>query len=262
MGAELAMSVLPPPPSRYQPQPVAYEAPRNGLGIAALILGVIGVLSGFVRFYWVAGVLGIIGLILGFIGYGRFQRSEATNGTTALWGIIISAVAVVFSFVGVVFLTGGSADPSDEPSVATGDTASSAGETSAPAQAEETAPTESEEVNVYDLEVGDCVAAVTDGSTVQTVPCSEPHSEEVFAAVSLPGGDGDFPGYAAIDARAEELCTAEFEGFVGLPYEDSMLHMYFVIPSEELWDAGDQVVLCTIYDPDGDTTGTLADANR
>ena len=256
------MSELPPPPSRYQPQPVASEAPRNGLGIAAVILGIIGVLSGFVRFYWVGGVLGIIGLIVGFIGYGRFQRSEATNGATALWGIVTSAVAVVFSFVGVVFLTGGSADLSDEPSVDPGDTASPAGETSAPAQAEETAPTESEEVNVYDLEVGDCVAAVTDGFTVQTGPCSEPHTEEVFAAVNLPDGDGNFPGYEAIDAQAEELCTAEFEGFVGLPYEESVLRTNLVIPSEERWRDGDRVVLCTIYDPDGDTTGTLADANR
>jgi hypothetical protein len=258
------MSDSPPPlpPSRYQPQPVANAAPRNGLGIAALILGIIGVLSGFVRFYWVAGVLGIIGLILGLIGYGRFQRSEATNGATALWGIITGAVAVVFSFVGVIFLTPGSADPSDEPSAAAGDTASPAGETSAPAQAEETAPTESEEVNVYDLAVGDCVAAVTDGFTVQTVPCPEPHSEEVFATAILPDGDGDFPGYEAIDAQAEEMCTAEFEGFVGLPYEDSTLHVNLVTPSEERWDAGDRVVLCMIYDPAGDTTGTLADANR
>ena len=55
--------------------------------------------------------------------------------------------------------------------------------------------------------------------------------------------------------QAEELCTAEFEGFVGLPYEDSMLRMNFVIPSEERWDAGDRVVLCTIYDPAGEVSG-------
>ena len=256
------MSDSPPPlpPSRYQPQPVANEAPRNGLGIAALFLGSISVLSSFGRFYWFAAILGIIGLILGFIGYGRFQRNEATNGTTALWGIIASAVAVLFSFVGVLFLTGGSADQSDEPSGEAGDTASPAGETSVPAQAEETASTESEEINVYDLEVGDCVAAVTDGFTVQTVPCSEPHSEEIYAAVTPP--EGDFPGYEAIDAQAKEMCTAEFESFVGLPYEDSMLHVNLVIPTEERWDAGDRMALCTIYDPDGDTTGTLADANR
>ena len=122
----MADSPPPLPPSRYQPQPVANEAPRNGLGIAALILGSISVLSNFGRFDWFAAILGIIGLILGFIGYGRFQRNEATNGTTALWGIIASAVAVLFSFVGVLFLTGGSADGSDEPSGEAADTASPA----------------------------------------------------------------------------------------------------------------------------------------
>src|SRR5918996_6386712 len=104
---QLAMSDFPQPPAPDQPQSVAQQAPRNGPGIAALILGIIGVpsalvlgiigvLSGFVPFFfWVAGILGIIGLLLGFIGYGRFQRSEASNGTMALWGIVTSAVAAV-----------------------------------------------------------------------------------------------------------------------------------------------------------------------
>ena len=243
-----------PLPSPYQPD--AHRAPRNGLGIAALILGIIGVLSSFVPFYWLAAILGIVGLILGLIGYGRFQRSEATNATMALWGIITSAVAVVLSVVGVVSFMIGSADRSDEPSVEGEGTGSPAAETSAPA------PTESEEVNVNDLEVGDCVADVAGGFTVQTVPCSEPHGEEVFAAADLSDGSGDFPGYEAIDVQAEEFCSAEFEGFVGLPYEDSMLHMYSVSPSEERWDAGDRVVHCTIYDPAGDVSGSLRDAER
>jgi hypothetical protein len=49
------------------------------------------------------------------------------------------------------------------------------------------------------------------------VPCSEPHSDEIFAAVNLPEGDGEFPGYQAIEAQGRELCIAEFEGFIGLP---------------------------------------------
>ena len=96
-------------------------------------------------------------------------------------------------------------------------------ETSAPAQAEETGPAEAEEVDIVDLEVGDCLAESLPGEvifSVQTVPCSEPHSEEIFAAATLPNGDGDFPGMEAIDAQAEGLCVAEFEGFVGLSYEE------------------------------------------
>ena len=247
----------PPPPSPYQPQPVAQQAPRNGLGIAALILGIIGVLSGPIGvlsgliplFFGVAGILGIIGLMLGFVGYGRFQRGAASNGTMALWGISTSAVAMVLSIGGlVILLVGVFADLSAEPSVETESTVPPAAETSAPAQAEETAPTEPEEVDLFDLEVGDCLAE-SPGS-IQTVPCSEPHSEEIFAAVTLP--NGDFPGMEAINAQAEDLCITEFEDFVGLSYEESVLDVGGIMPSEESWPQGDRRILCTIYDPAGE----------
>jgi hypothetical protein len=262
------MSDFPQPPAPDQPQSVAQQAPRNGPGIAALILGIIGglsalsalvlwiigVLSGVVPFlFWVAGILGIIGLFLGLIGYGRFQRSEASNGTTALWGIITNAVAaVVASLVGAVILVGVFADLVGEASVETENTASPAAETSSPAQAEERAPTEPKQVD--ELTVGDCLRFSG------AVPCSEPHTEEVFATVTLP--EGDFPGMPAILAQAEEFCFAEFEGFVGLSYEDSVLEMGLYPPEEEIWLAGDRLLVCVVSDPAGDTTGTLADANR
>jgi len=50
----------------------------------------------------------------------------------ALWGIITSAVAVVISVIGAVILVGVFADLSEEPSVETENTVSSAVETSAP----------------------------------------------------------------------------------------------------------------------------------
>ena len=201
-----------------------------------MILGIIGWLCSFVPFYWVAAVLGIVGLILGLIGYGRFQRNEATNGAVALWGIITSAVAVILCLVGVVNFMIGSADQSDEPRWRPRAPARRRRKRRPPARRAESA-----EVNVYDLEVGDCVAEVAGGFTVQTVPCSEPRRGGIRRGPSR--REWGLPGHEAIDVQAEELCTAEFEGFVGLPYEDSMLRMNFVIPSEERWDAGDRVVL-------------------
>jgi Septum formation len=273
--SRLAMSDFPPPPAPDQPQSVAQQAPRNGPGIVALILGIISVLSalvlgiigvlfGFVPFFfWVAGILGIVGLFLGLIGYGRFQRSEASNGTTALWGIVTSAVAaVVVSLVGAVILVGVFADLVGEASVETENTASPAAETSAPAQAEERAPAEPKQVE--DLTVGDCLrfsGALGEAILgLPTVPCSEPHTEEVFATVNLP--EGDFPGMPAILAQGEEFCFAEFERFVGLSYEESMLEIGLYPPEEEIWLDGDRLVVCVVSDPDGDTTGTLANANR
>jgi hypothetical protein len=255
----------PPPPSPHQPQPVAQRAPRNGLAVAALILGVVGVLSVFFPFgLWVAGILGTVGLILGLIGYGRFQRSEATNGTMALWGIIIGAVALVVSIVGAVILVGTNVAEELAAKDAAERTVSPSTETSAPAQPEETAPTGTEVVDVFDLEVGDCFAEIEDTeemlSTIETVPCSLPHSEEVFAAETLP--DEDFPGEDAVNAQADELCFTGFEEFVGLPFEESVLSLAIFVPSEESWRMGDRLVLCTIYDPRGDVSGSLRGVER
>jgi Septum formation len=249
------------------------------MGMAALILGMVGLLAGiFPVFFWVAGILGIIGLIIGIIGRGRVKRGEATNGTIALWGIITSGVAVVVSIIGAVTLVGLFADLDEERSAGTETTVSPSAEnevspsaentvspsveTSTPVLVEETAPTVPEEVDVYKLEVGDCYGEVPEGDvvTVPVVPCSEPHSEEVFAAVSLP--NRDFPGEDAILAQADELCFAEFESFVGLSYEESVLDFAYVYPSEESWLEGDRLVTCTIFDPGEKVTGSLRGVQR
>ena len=96
--------------------------------------------------------------------------------------------------------------------------------------------------------------------TLDTVPCSEPHSAEVYAIVGLP--EGDFPGDEAVLARADEMCAVRFKSFVGLPYEESVLFLSYMNPYERGWNAGDRLVRCVVFEQDGETTGTLADTNR
>jgi hypothetical protein len=234
-----------------------------------LTLGIIGAVTGiFPFFFWVAGILGIIGLILGFLGRGRAKRGEATNGTIALWGIITSAVAVIISVIGAVILVGVFADLSEEPLAETENTVSPVAEntvtppveTSAPA--EETAPTAPVKVDAYKLEVGDCYAEVPEGEliTVPVVPCAEPHIYEVYAQLSIP--EGDYPGDDAIFEQTDELCIAEFEPFVGLSYEESVLDVFYLSPTEESWLAGDHAVTCSVYDPGEDVTGSLRGVER
>ena len=123
-------------------------------------------------------------------------------------------------------------------------------------------PTVPEEVGVYKLEVGDCFAEVPEGDvlTVPVVPCAEPHADEVFAQTSLPGGD--FPGDDAIFAQADEFCIAEFNSFVGLSYEQSVLDYTYFYPTEESWLEGDRAVTCTIYDPGEEVSGSLRGVER
>ena len=47
---------------------------------------------------------------------------------------------------------------------------------------------ESGDVDVFDLDVGDCLADFQDATELDTIeasPCSEPHSDEIFASGSI-----------------------------------------------------------------------------
>ena len=85
-----------PPPYYAPPQPVA---PRNGLGIAALILAVIGLLSVATVFAPIA--LGAVAVVIGIVARGRVRRGTADNGGVAVAGIVLGALAIV---VGLAFI--------------------------------------------------------------------------------------------------------------------------------------------------------------
>jgi len=74
--------------------------PRNGLGITALVLGIVAIIASITVIGGV--VLGIIAIVLGFIGRSRAKKGQATNGGVALAGIITGAVGLVLSIVLVV----------------------------------------------------------------------------------------------------------------------------------------------------------------
>ncbi|WNG89999.1 DUF4190 domain-containing protein [Mycobacterium sp. ITM-2016-00317] len=79
----------------YPPPPPA--APKNGLGTAALVLAIVGLLLCWTV---VGGVLlGIAGIVLGFLARTRVKRGEATNAGVALAGIVLGAVSIVASLV-------------------------------------------------------------------------------------------------------------------------------------------------------------------
>lgn len=115
-------------PSALQPQPMA-QAPRNGLGIAALCLGIVGMLFGLIPFTgFIAFALGAIGIILGLVGFARARRRVATNAKTSLAGAILSMVAVALGIWGMVIVFTGlnqlSEDLSQIPSPSTSGVAS------------------------------------------------------------------------------------------------------------------------------------------
>jgi hypothetical protein len=104
----------PPPPYQQNPYP-GYgpppSSPRNGLGIAALVLAIVALFA----FWSVLGgvVIGVVAVILGIVGWGRAKRGEASNGGVAIAGIALGALAVVVSlafiavWVGIFAAVGG-----------------------------------------------------------------------------------------------------------------------------------------------------------
>ena len=77
--------------------PGGHMTPKNGFGIAALVLGILSLPAAFTV---IGGVLlGLAAVILGFLGRGRAKKGEATNGGMALTGAILGLVGIVLSIV-------------------------------------------------------------------------------------------------------------------------------------------------------------------
>src|SRR5262245_48871221 len=88
--------------------PVGYgyvpQKQSNGLAIAALVVGIVGVLFGFIPFTFIlARILGALALVFGFVGLSRAKRVFTGKGM-ALAGVILGGLAVVLGIVGVAIV--------------------------------------------------------------------------------------------------------------------------------------------------------------
>jgi Septum formation len=122
---------------------------------------------------------------------------------------------------------------------------------------------EAEEETVFAVGVGDCLATDPTGeqvSQVPTVDCEEPHTSEAFHTTTIEGEA--LPSSADMEQLVQDECLAEFESFVGMPYDQSALEVLWLEPTAESWDQGDHELVCLVTDPAGQTTGSLEGANR
>lgn len=92
----------PPHPADPRDSSGRLARPRNGMGTAALVLGILAVLSSWTA---VGGiVLGILAVILGLVGRRRVKRREADNGGMAVAGIVLGAIGLVIGIGAAVLL--------------------------------------------------------------------------------------------------------------------------------------------------------------
>lgn len=116
---------------------------------------------------------------------------------------------------------------------------------------------------MFAVDVGDCLATDPSGEVVSEVPtvdCEEPHTSEAFHSTTIDADE--LPSQADVEQLVEDECLAEFESFVGMPYEQSALEVLWLSPTADSWEQGDHEVVCLVTDPAGQTTGSLEGANR
>lgn len=111
--------------------------------------------------------------------------------------------------------------------------------------------------------MGDCLNEPdsVEFEKIAGVPCSDEHEVEVFHVYTL-----DAAAYPTDDeffASVVTECLEPFDTYVGIPYEASALDFSFYAPVEEAWDAGNNTVVCVLYELDGSLmTGSMRDAAR
>lgn len=90
----------------YGPTPGPYgynQLKRNGMSVASLVLGIIGVVFSC----WTVGIIpGIISLILGIVAKRRIRRSQGTQSGDgmALAGIILGIIAIILGIYVIITL--------------------------------------------------------------------------------------------------------------------------------------------------------------
>jgi hypothetical protein len=101
-------------PLQQYPAPQA-APPRNGLGTAGFVLGLLGLVFSPIPFVGVvAWPLVVLGLILSAVGVARVRAGKATNKGLSIAGVVVSILGLVVSVLWVVVLGKAISDVNDQ----------------------------------------------------------------------------------------------------------------------------------------------------
>jgi hypothetical protein len=91
-------------------QPIQYVVAagpqfKNGIGTAALVCGIIGVVFGLVPImFYLSFPLGVLGVVFGAIGMSRAKRNIANNRGSAVAGFVTGIIALAFAIFSVAVI--------------------------------------------------------------------------------------------------------------------------------------------------------------
>lgn len=227
------------------PPPVDYGSRTNPTAIVAIVLGFL---------------LPLGGIIAGIVALTQIKRTAERGKGLAITGIAVGSVLTLFAVIGgilLVVLAGLAAEEATTGPVP---------EISVPDGAEPSTPDDAttEDTDVFTIAVGDCfndLPASEQVTSVGVLDCGAPHDYEVYSEATVTDAEA-FPGDEAVGAEADAACLAAFETFVGIPWDSSALDFSYVVPTAESWDTGDRLVSCLVFDPEVQTTGSLAGSVR
>lgn len=213
-----------PPPGYGTPYAAPQQPRTDGVSIAALVTGILG--------------MALIPLGLGIAGVVRTKDPARSGRGLAIAGIVLGALGTVgwAILVGAVLFVANNQDFQDAFTEGF----------------EESYQEGLQEGMGLGYDQGDCFDLPYEATTLEEISpadCDTPHTSEVVGVHTLEGDT--FPGTDAIETSFEDLCSRSFTVYVGIGYEDSSLSMYYIGPDETTWGFGDRQMLCVVENPDG-----------
>jgi hypothetical protein len=169
----------------------------------------------------------------------RRRRWPWAVGAAALCALIVAAVAFSLGSSHPETSAGGTTSPRPSPPRVSASPTPSVGD-----------------LALSQLRVGDCLTGAnmklntTDPwpDLTLAVPCSQPHTAEVFFADStFWRQDSPFPGASVISKDGNAACNNAFRAYVGIAYSKSIYTWTNIIPDASTWPTGDRALHCVAY---------------
>ena len=202
---------LPPYPPPYPPQFGAAGTDKNWMGVASLVLSVVGM--------W------LLGLIFGILGINAANKGRANNRAMSIWGVSVSVAWVMGTVVAVVVV---------------GFAVGAIGENHVPYSG----------LAVGDC-IQEPAGWVDGGSDLRTpdvtrVSCAKQHWGQVYYLDVL--GGTDYPGDDAVQASAEDMCFSDAAAANVDPAHLDQVAVFYIMPTAESWVHGNRYVICLASD--------------
>lgn len=205
------------------PPPPPRGPGTNGFAIAALVLGILGVF--------------VLSIIFALVALHQTKRTGQSGKGMAIAGLVLGIIWMVIIGLAVFAYLGDRADRDSSGDI-----------------------TNSGDVNVQDLEVGDCLNGLEESDlvlSVEGVACFQPHESEVYAAIAM--DDGEWPGLDGVTAAANQSCSDDMATNHPDLFEDDSVEIFFFHPTSASWREGDREIVCVALYPEPRSGSLQAD---